>query len=323
MAHHPAGAFKQFRREWRLSGFQADGDGGWKDVRIHVAAMILFLILSATAFAGASHRTENFIVDAPDEATAVAVAESAEYWLAVHAREFLGREEFKLTSPCVVSVEYRAENSSGGGATAFAFDGGRLVQPTATWVGPRQKLIEDIVPHEVFHLVINDHFGRAIHRWFDEGVASNCESDRMLESYRKMNIDFLTRGRGIAFNQMLVAKEYPRDSLLPFYAQSASAVGFLLYLQPDKKHLINFGIQATNTSWTGALQKYYGLHSTSEFQVAWLDWVRKGSPRHSRHVAARLELRQLLPWRWGQNQQGSLGWQRFNQQGRSPLLGGT
>jgi hypothetical protein len=101
----------------------------------------------------------------------------------------------------------------------------------------------------------------------------------MSEKAKQHNLllNFLTTGRGIAFNQMFVMTEYPHD-VLPLYAQGFSLARFLI-AQRGKPAFVNYvaeGMRSRN--WSQATYQHYGYKDLSELQVTWLDWVRRGSP---------------------------------------------
>ena len=97
------------------------------------------------------------------------------------------------------------------------------------------------------------------------------------EKQHNLLINFLTTGRGIAFNQLFAMTEYPSD-VLPLYSQGYSLARFLI-AQRGKPHFIRYvgdGMQWND--WGRATHVHYGYKDLSELQLTWLDWVKRGSP---------------------------------------------
>ncbi|MGH9198154.1 MAG: hypothetical protein ACRD1T_20775, partial [Acidimicrobiia bacterium] len=132
-------------------------------------------------------------------------------------------------------------------------------------------------PHEVTHTIFATHFGRPLPRWADEGACTTVEHDSEKHKQHRMLYEFLTTGRGIAFNQMFAMTEYPPD-VLPLYSQGYSLVRYLIAHGGKQKFVQYVGDGMRMNNWTKATQTHYAFHSLSELQVTWLEWVRRGCP---------------------------------------------
>lgn len=241
------------------------------------ARLLRAVLLAASVLAlGASYRTQNFIVTASTPQLAQEVGQAAEAYRAGLAREWLGRELPPWQDPCPIAVTVGAHLGAGG-ATSFMFDRGRPYGWTMSIQGSRERILDSVLPHEVTHTILATHFGRPLPRWADEGACTTVEHASEREKQHNLLINFLTTGRGIAFNQMFAMTEYPRD-VLPLYAQGYSLARFLV-AQRGKQHFIRYvgdGMQWND--WGRATQVHYGYKDLSELQLTWLDWVRRGSP---------------------------------------------
>jgi hypothetical protein len=242
------------------------------EARFFSAVLIAASLLSL----GASHRTQNFIVSAPTPEVARALGDAGETYRRDLALEWLGRELPPWQDPCPIRVHVGPQLGAGG-ATSFMFDRGRPFGWQMTIQGSYERLMDSVLPHEITHMIFATHFGRPLPRWADEGAATSVEHDSEKTKQAHLLVNFLTTGRGIAFNRMFAMKEYPED-ILPLYSQGFSLARFLI-AQGGKRKFIDFVGDGMNwNNWTAATKQHYGYESLSELQVTWLGWVRQGSP---------------------------------------------
>jgi hypothetical protein len=253
-----------------------------RTLRAAVAIAAVLALISSRPLCGQSVRSQNFVVSAPTRELANEICQHAERFRRDLAIEWLGKELPPWTTPCPIRANV-AQNLGAGGATTFVFRGGAPGDWTMDIQGSRERILDSVLPHEVTHTIFATHFGRPLPRWADEGACTTVEHASERAKQDKFLIQFLTpdaRGntRGIPFNQMFRMKEYPKD-ILPLYSQGYSLARYFIQ-QGGKRKFVNYvgeGMQAND--WPTATQKYYGYSSLSELQVAWVDWVRKGSPR--------------------------------------------
>jgi hypothetical protein len=242
------------------------------EARICRAAILTSCLLSL----GASYRTNNFLVTAPTDDLSRAVAETAEAFRRDLAIDWLGNELPDWPAPCPITV-HKGRQLGAGGATSFMFENRRPFGWTMTVQGSRERILDSVLPHEITHTIFATHFGRPLPRWADEGACTTVEHNYEKEKQKKLLIEFLKTGRGIAFNEMFAMREYPPD-IMPLYSQGFSLARFLIAQGGKRKFVeyVGYGMQLNN--WTKATQKHYGFDSLSELQVTWVDWVRNGSP---------------------------------------------
>ena len=249
----------------------------------------LVLLTASLLSLGASHRTMNFVVSAPNPEFARMVGDAAETYRHDLAIEWLGHALPRWPQPCPISVQ-AAPHLGAGGATSFAFHNGQPVGWTMSIQGSRERIIDSVLPHEITHTIFATHFGRPLPRWADEGACTTVEHVSERRKQHGFLLEFLTTGRGIAFNRMFAMKEYPRD-ILPLYSQGYSLARFFI-AQGGRREFVQYvGDGMRTNNWGEATRRHYGFRDLSDLQVSWLQWVKQGS-RGS-------EARELLASRMG------------------------
>lgn len=256
--------------------------------------MLIGLLSTASVSLAASHRTTNFIVTAPTQALAQEFCETAESCRQELALEWLGHELPRWPEPCPITVQVGAQMGAGG-ATSFMFDRGRPFGWRMSIQGSRERLLDSVIPHEVTHTIFATHFGRPLPRWADEGACTTveCESEKAKQQHFLVQFLKSKPPRSIPFNKMFRMTEYPHD-IMPLYAQGHSVAKFLI-AQGGKKKFVDFvskGLDSEN--WDHVTDTFYGYRDLSDLQLAWVDWVAKGSqvvpaspaPRNESAVAA-------------------------------------
>jgi hypothetical protein len=236
----------------------------------------LAIVVAACGSLGASYRTNNFIVTAPSAEMAQQIGKAAEAYRRDLARDWLGQEMPNWAQPCPITAQV-ADHLGAGGATSFYFEHGEVYGWRMTIQGSLVRILDSVLPHEVTHTVFATHFRQPLPRWADEGACTTVEHTSEKQKQQVMLIDFLRTGRGIAFSQMFMMKEYPHD-VMPLYSQGYSVARYLV-AQGGKRKFLDFladGLKDEN--WTRALRSHYGVNSLATLQTQWLDWVRKGSP---------------------------------------------
>ncbi len=161
-----------------------------------------------------------------------------------------------------------------GGATSFVFDRGDVFGWKMDIQGSRERLLDSVIPHEVTHMVYATQFKQPVPRWLDEGGASSVEANSETTKHYRMLTQFLQSGRGIAFNDMMNMKEYPRD-IMPLYAQGFGVSQYLIELQGRQKFMQFAREGMSNNDWNSALRKNYGFANTGDFQAKWTDYIAK------------------------------------------------
>ena len=242
------------------------------EARRFYAAMIAVSLLSL----GAGYRTQNFLVTAPTSHFAQQLAILAENYRRDLAVEWLGHELPPWSEPCPIRADVGAQLGAGG-ATSFAFISGQPTGWTMSIQGSAERILDSVLPHEITHTIFATHYGRPLPRWADEGACTIVEHDSEKQKQHRLLYEFLSTGRGIAFNQMFAMQDYPSD-MLPLYSQGYSLARFLVAQGGKRKFVEYVGDGMKWKNWTKATQTHYQFHSLSELQITWLEWVRRGCP---------------------------------------------
>lgn len=223
----------------------------------------------------AKHRTPNFLVSATDETFARQVAHAAESYRRQLADLWLGRQLAAWSEPCPIAV-HDGPNLGAGGATSFFFVEGQVLGWNMTIQGTRERILDSVLPHEVTHTIFATHFRRPLPRWADEGACTTVEHASERNKHRRMLVEFLRTGRGIAFHSMFAMSEYPPD-VMPLYAQGHSLATYLID-RGGRQAFVRFLADGLAGDWPAAVRRHYRFNNLAALQNAWLDWVRAGSP---------------------------------------------
>lgn len=186
-----------------------------------------------------------------------------------HYHRFLNDDNPKdWSSPAHVKVII--QDTGGSGETSYASDNDiRCIVR-----GNINEVLADVIPHEVCHMVMHSYFhAPALPRWWDEGLATCCESQQFQIHKYDLNLyNDMTKSSGFATSELWEMKEYPTE-MYKFYGQSHSQVTFMLSLKPEAE-CINFMVDALKTGkYKQALKDHYGFESLDDFQTAWVKWI--------------------------------------------------
>jgi len=234
------------------------------------------VLLAALSSLGASYRTTNFIVNAPDVQLAEEVGRAAETYRRDLSLQWLGYELPRWSEPCPVTAH--VGNMGAGGVTQFNFArDGRVFGWQMAVQGSRKRILDSVLPHEITHTIFATHFKRPLPRWADEGACTTVEHVEERARQQKMLVHFLQNGKGISFTKMFAMMEYPRD-MLPLYAQGYSLSRFFIEQGGRRKFVEYVSDGLAGDRWEAATAEHYGYRDMFQLQDAWLDWVRRGSP---------------------------------------------
>jgi len=242
--------------------------------RAALALTLLGLMVGSAAIAKAGdHRTQNFIVHAPDDQLAAAVAEAAEKYRHDLAIYWLGQALPPWQSPCPIRV-IAGPRLAAQGVTTYNPRPVRDFQMEV--VGTPERILDSVLPHEVTHTILATHFGRPLPRWADEGICTTVEHSAERNKHELKLREFLATRRGIAMNQLFLLTEYPAD-MLPMYAQGYSVCRFLIDQKGPRAFIAFLHDYMRHPSWTANIKKHYQYDSLKELQEYWLAWVSDGS----------------------------------------------
>ncbi len=245
------------------------------------AAAWLALVL-LPGLAGASHRTTNFVVEAPTAEVARQVAEHAEACRVSIARAWLGKELPAWSTPCPVRV--KLTRGEAGGLTAFGFSRGKVSDQSMSVEGRLDRILASSLPHEVTHTVFAAYFGGPMPRWADEGASLLSEDLREHHRHDKIVLDLISRRGNIPLERLFTVEEYP-DDLMGFYGQGYSISRFLVEMG-GRPRFLAFVRDGSRTGWDDAARAHYGLAGVREVDRAWRSWHKVTAENHARPSTA-------------------------------------
>lgn len=229
-------------------------------------AALLFSLLPILC--GASHRTANFVAEAPTQEIAQAVAERAEVCRQAIARAWLGGELPDWTVPCPIKV--KLTTGEAGGMTSFGFNRGRVTDQSIVVEGRLERILASAVPHEVTHTIFAAHFGGPMPRWADEGASLLSEDQWERSRHDQIAVNLMARRGEIPLAQLFDIDEYPKD-LMSFYGQGYSISRFLIEIG-GRPRFLQFVRDGLESGWDGATLQHYGLADVDELDRAWRSW---------------------------------------------------
>lgn len=246
---------------------------------------LVLLCLSCGTASGASFRTQNFLVTASSPEIAAQIADRAEESRRELAISWLGVELPAWREPCCVRAYVRG--TGGTGETSFEFDARRPAKLRMVILGPLDRLLDSVIPHEVTHLVLATHFGRRLPPWIDEGASTVVESTSEQEKLRKAVRKILSGERRLSLSQLMTVQEYPRD-IVPLYTQGHALSSYLIQ-HGGRKKLVRFlqdGLAAADRvvtdqtppsgavdRWATAIHQHYGFPSLAALESSWMAWI--------------------------------------------------
>jgi hypothetical protein len=235
--------------------------------RIGILA-ILVASSHASAAAGASYRTPNFVVEAPTPEAARAVADRAESFRKSIAIQWLGREIPPWKRPCPVKV--KLTGGEAGGVTSFGFARGGVSDQTMSVEGRLDRILASALPHEVTHTIFAAYFGGPMPRWADEGASLLSEDLRERRRHDQISLDLLARRGDMPLASLFRVEDYPGD-LMGFYGQGYSISRFLVEMG-GRPRFLQFVRDGLRGGWDAAAKGHYGLADVREMERAWRSW---------------------------------------------------
>jgi hypothetical protein len=244
---------------------------------------VVVLLVGALASLGAQYRTQNFVVEAPTPQIAQQVGQYAEYYRKQKAEQWLGRAMPNWGQPCPLRVTVTMGGS--GGATSFAFDGGRILSQDMHIEGKLDRLLASVLPHEITHTVFAYHFRRPVPRWADEGGSVLSEDDQERARHDSLVRQILNSpGRAIPLSRLFALTNYPRDVMV-LYAEGYSVTNFLVE-QKGRAEFLAFLAQGMGGNWDHAVRAHYGYAGVRELEQAWVQSLRNPPRPHAAIASA-------------------------------------
>ena len=241
-------------------------------------ATFIIAVALVPILGGASHRSQNFVVDAPTPQMARAVADHAEVCRKKIAREWLGKELPPWRQPCPVKVNIT--RGEAGGLTSFGFGRGGVTSQEMSVEGRLDRILASALPHEITHTIFAAYFGGPMPRWADEGASLLSEDHRERKRHDDITTNLVARKGNFPLIRLFKMEEYPSD-LMGFYGQGYSVSRFLIEMGGRPRYL-KFVKQGLETGWDAAAKTHYGLADVRELDRAWRAWHKvvasRGTP---------------------------------------------
>jgi hypothetical protein len=254
---------------------------------VHHPLWLVALLVPQFAPATVSRRSEHFVIEAPTTEIADRVALAAERQLKDLSRLWLEREASDWMDPCPITVTVGAVASRGN--STFVFRDGRVAQREMHLEGTLERILDGVLPHEMSHVVLTQHFGRPFPRWADEGGATLAEGAAQTEHYREQMQRLLSRPeRCIPLRELFDLEGYPPDAFA-FYEIGFSVSSYLIELK-GRRRFLEFISAGMNDDWNRAVRRCYGFDDVNELQHSWLDRLRKEAESRRAELARRERL---------------------------------
>jgi hypothetical protein len=228
--------------------------------------LVLFL---SPALRAAQFRTQNFLVNAPDQQTAQQFGQMAEQYRKQKALEWLGEEMPPWPRPCPLTV--KPTMGGAGGATSFNYDfRGNYEIISMNIEGEYNKMLYSVLPHEVTHTVFAHHFRYPVPRWADEGGSVLSENDSERAHHDKLIRTYLNNRQQIQVRRLFNVKDYNEiPDVMVLYAEGFSMSNYLVNLG-GRQAFLGFVTMGLQGNWDKGVQTYYHMNSVEQLEQAWL-----------------------------------------------------
>src|SRR5262245_7606047 len=211
--------------------------------------------------------TTNFKITGPSPRIVHLFGEAAERARKEQAVAWLGKELPRWDPPWPMKITL---SQGAGGSSTFDFDS-KATKGRIEVQGELDRLLADVVPHEITHCVLADFFGVPIPRWADEGMAILSESDEERNRHQALAKEAVGKGDLIQTKALFQAKEYPTRSISIFFAQGYWVTKVLVD-RKDRPTLVAFLKDGMKDGWEPAAKTHYGYASLAELEA---DYTKK------------------------------------------------
>ena len=237
-----------------------------------------FLFANSSALAAGHAFNENFSVLAEANPSQEQAQVAAEYIL--DFAEELRKE---------ISIEWLdTELSAGEGRASITLHFQPGEESALTWAKDRadrtlhdvylrttperaRQAVEEMLPHEIVHVVLATNFADRLPVWIEEGIASRYD-DYARMTIRQETIEWWSQtGNWPQLAELFSAKNLHANDT-GGYAAAASLVEYLL-TRGDKRTLLTFATDGQARGWNAALQTHYQIHDATRLQSQWQTWI--------------------------------------------------
>ena len=246
------------------------------DAHLMRLALVAISLFSST---GATFRTANFSVTAPDAEIARKVGLAAEQYRRDLAVFWLKQPLPDWSRPCKLKVRPGAMGA--GGETKFQFIGKEVVNWDMYVQGSVDRILDSVLPHEVNHTIFACHYRRPLPRWADEGAATLFEHrSEQLKQLGLLNQVIKSEREFIPLGRLLQLKEYPKGyrPMLIMYAEGYALADFLVQ-QGGRQRYLKFLADGHRLGWPRAIKDNYHHGGIESLEKNWKSWILAGMPK--------------------------------------------
>ena len=242
-----------------------------------------------------TYETRNFTVYACNEKLAKTAAEVCEKSLEFLLNRLLAGRAWAIRVPILIYADHDdyvkvGKNSPRSGGVTYQDHSGRTAriaipqlydEETVKHLKAKNSVsynLEDVLPHELTHMVINEFFGaQKIPLWLHEAFAQQMEQNREdYEEAAELARDAVA-GEYFRFRDFFAAKRYPATHTknMRFYNQSAAIAVFLLEHGPEatRAFLTELAHQDTHDAAISAAFAIPEEGAVEAFEKTWVEWM--------------------------------------------------
>ena len=241
------------------------------------------------------HETKSFSIYACNEKLAKETAELCEKYLAFLLERLLAGQAWAHRVPILLYKDIGDYHKVGGmpeGSAGVAFQDrfGRTAGVAGYQLSDEKQVeakgyknlvsntLEDILPHELTHMVLNEFFGaQEIPRWVNEGCARQMEQNRKDHEEAAILARDAVAGEYFRFRDLFGKKQYPTGGqVMRFYEQSATIVTFILEQQGPEAMRAFLTELAQGNGHDAAVAAAFGIDregAVEKFEKTWVEWM--------------------------------------------------
>jgi hypothetical protein len=229
----------------------------------------IVVLLPSNGLGAGFARSHNFVILAPDDATAQAVLEKAEAYRASIAREWLGEELPQGMGPAAITVIVSSTEDEG---LTWAMDAPDRRFHRVWLTTSIERALGSTLEHEITHVIFASHaHPNRLPAWAEEGVASLKDDPERHAIRRRILAGFGVQQRWPNLRTLFDAASISHSDQ-GSYAASSSVMEYLTSFG-DKTTVVPFAVDGRRLGWDAALRRYYGLRSVEQLQVVWQAWA--------------------------------------------------
>lgn len=242
-----------------------------------------------------TYESRNFTVYACNEKLAKTTAEVCEKVLEFLLDRLLAGRAWAIRVPIFMYADHDdyvkvGRNNPRSGGVTWQDHSGRTTKIAIFQLFPEEVVeergyknrvsqnLEDVLPHELTHMVINEFFGaQKIPRWMHEAFAQQMEQSRkQYEEAAKLAQDAVA-GEYFRFRELFTAKQYPATSSKNhrYYQQSATIATFLAERGPEAT-LAFLNELAHQKGHDAAIAAAWGISeegAVEALEKMWVEWM--------------------------------------------------